>query len=64
MDILNPERLEPHILVGIMNERLRLNCDGLETLSEDLGMPLKQIERAMKQIHYHYQLENNQFKPD
>ena len=64
MDIPHPERLEPHILVSIMNERLRLNCDGLETLSEDLGMPLKQIERAMKQIHYHYQIENNQFKPD
>lgn len=64
MDILHPEMLEPHILVGIMNERLRLGCSGLERLSEDLGLPVKQMERMMRQIHYHYQIENNQFKPD
>ncbi len=64
MEIIHPERLEPHILVSIMNERLRLNCSGLVQLSDDLDLPIKQMERMMKQIHYHYQIENNQFKPD
>ena len=64
MEINHPERLEPHILLGIANERLRLGCSNLEQLSDDLNLPLKQLERAMKQIHYHYQVENNQFTPD
>ena len=64
MEISHPERLEPHILVSIMNERLRLNCNGLERLSDDLDLPIKQMERLMRQIHYHYQVENNQFIPD
>ena len=64
MEISHPERLEPHILVSIMNERLRLGCDGLAPLSEDLGLPVKQIERMMRQIHYHYQVKNNLFIPD
>lgn len=64
MEINHPERLEPHILLGIANERLRLGCNNLEQLSDDLNLPLKQLERSMKQIHYHYQIENNQFTAD
>lgn len=64
MEIVHPERLEPHILLSIANERLRLGCKDLSQLSDDLNMPVKQLERLMKQIHYHYQIENNQFTHD
>ena len=64
MELYHPERLEPHILLGIANERLRHNCKNLKQLSDDLDVPVKQLERLMKQIHYHYQIENNQFTRD
>ncbi|KEQ18353.1 DUF4250 domain-containing protein [Endozoicomonas numazuensis] len=64
MEIEHAEKLEPHILLSIANERLRLSCKNLEQLSDDLDLPIKQIERMMKQIHYHYQIENNQFTHD
>jgi hypothetical protein len=64
MEITHPEKLEPHILLSIANERLRLGCKSLEQLSDDLNLPVQQIERLMKQIHYHYQIENNQFTHD
>ena len=64
MEIQHPERLEPHILLSIVNERLRLGCKNLKEVSDDLDVPVNQLERLMKQIHYHYQLKNNQFTHD
>ncbi len=64
MEIVHPERLGPHILLGIVNEKLRLGCNSLEQLSDDLGISKKEIEQRMNRIHFHYQSLNNQFKPD
>ena len=64
MEIAHPERLNPHILLGIVNEKLRLGCDSLEQLSDDLGLSRQDIETCMHKIHFHYQPLNNQFKQD
>ena len=33
MELNHPERLEPHILLGIANERLRHDCKNLQHLT-------------------------------
>lgn len=52
MDISTLQRLDANILLGIINEKLRLECDGLEEL----------LAVRLGQIGYHYDPLSNQFK--
>ena len=64
MEIPHPKQLDPHILLGIVNEKLRIDCHNLNQLSDDLGLSVKEIEQCLHKIHFHYQSMNNQFRPD
>ncbi|MCF7743654.1 DUF4250 domain-containing protein [Aeromonas veronii] len=62
MDISTLQRLDANILLGIINEKLRLECDGLEELLAYYDMSEEQLAGHLDQIGYHYDPLSNQFK--
>ncbi|WP_033137252.1 DUF4250 domain-containing protein [Aeromonas finlandensis] len=62
MDINTLQRLDANILLGIINEKLRLECDGLEELLAYYDMREEQLAGRLDQIGYHYDPLSNQFK--
>ncbi|MFE8712926.1 DUF4250 domain-containing protein [Aeromonas allosaccharophila] len=62
MDISTLQRLDASILLGIINEKLRLECDGLEELLAYYDMSEEQLAGRLDQIGYHYDPLSNQFK--
>ncbi|PKQ79202.1 DUF4250 domain-containing protein [Aeromonas sobria] len=62
MDISTLQRLDANILLGIINEKLRLECDGLEELLAYYDMSEAQLAGRLDQIGYHYDPVSNQFK--
>ena len=62
MDISTVQRLDASILLGIINEKLRLECDGLEELLAYYDMSEEQLAGRLDQIGYHYDPLSNQFK--
>ncbi|AEB49685.1 MULTISPECIES: DUF4250 domain-containing protein [Aeromonas] len=62
MDISTLQRLDANILLGIINEKLRLECDGLEELLAYYDMSEEQLAGRLDQIGYHYDPLSNQFK--
>lgn len=64
MELEHPEQLNPFILLGIVNEKLRLSCDSLEQLADEIDMSQQSIKRQLHKIRFHYQPLNNQFVHD
>ena len=64
MELEHPEKLNPFILLGIVNEKLRLGCNSLEQLADEMDMSQQNIERQLHKIRFHYQPVNNQFIHD
>lgn len=62
MDISTLQRLDANILLGIINEKLSLECDGLEELLAYYDMSEEQLAGRLDQIGYHYDPLSNQFK--
>ena len=62
MDISTLQRLDANILLGIINEKQRLECDGLEELLAYYDMSEEQLAGRLDQIGYHYDPLSNQFK--
>ncbi|MCJ8234733.1 DUF4250 domain-containing protein [Aeromonas veronii] len=62
MDISTLQCLDANILLGIINEKLRLECDGLEELLAYYNMSEEQLAGRLDQIGYHYDPLSNQFK--
>ncbi|ANB69339.1 DUF4250 domain-containing protein [Aeromonas veronii] len=62
MDISTLQCLDANILLGIINEKLRLECDGLEELLAYYDMSEEQLAGRLDQIGYHYDPLSNQFK--
>ena len=54
MDVSTLQRLDANILLGIINEKLRLECDGLEELLAYYDMTEDQLATRLQQIGYHY----------
>lgn len=50
MDISTLQRLDANILLGIINEKLRLECDGLEELLAYYDMSEEQLAGRLDQI--------------
>lgn len=64
MQLEHPEQLNPFILLGIVNEKLRLGCSSLEQLADEMDMSKQSIEHELHKIRFHYQPLNNQFVHD
>ncbi|GDY25219.1 hypothetical protein AHAT_11090 [Agarivorans sp. Toyoura001] len=62
MDASYMLNLEANILLGIVNEKLRLECDSLEDLALTFGLEERSLARRLETIGYHYNAISNQFK--
>ncbi|WP_067581538.1 DUF4250 domain-containing protein [Endozoicomonas ascidiicola] len=64
MELQHPEQLSPFVLLSIVNEKLRLTCDSLDQLEDEMEMSVQSIEEKLHKIQFHYQNMNNQFVHD
>ncbi|RKF14247.1 DUF4250 domain-containing protein [Alginatibacterium sediminis] len=62
MDAGNLLRLDPNIVLGIVNEKLRLECFSLDELTSMFGIQDRQLETKLELIGYRYDVISNQFK--
>ncbi len=62
MDLGNMDRIDPNVLLGIINEKLRLQCQTLDDLFYEIDMPQSALLERMDSIGYHYDPLSNQFK--
>lgn len=60
--MLNLE-MDPYVLIGIVNMKLRDYDDSLDALEDDLNVDIDVLKEKMKMIGYAYNKETNQFKP-
>jgi len=63
MDLSDYKRMDTNILLGIVNEKLRLECDNLDDLVATFNFSKHDLDQKMAQIGYHYDPLTNQFKP-
>lgn len=54
--------LDAHIVLGIVNEKLRLECHDMEDLLAYYGGQDSQLTARLAEIGYHYDPLSNQFK--
>ncbi|MGI2260086.1 DUF4250 domain-containing protein [Shewanella sp. GXUN23E] len=62
MEIHHPERLDAAILLGIVNEKLRLSCPDKLSLHYELNMSAQELDSKLDQLGYHYDAATNQYK--
>ncbi|MBM7455891.1 hypothetical protein HNR62_001770 [Oceanisphaera litoralis] len=63
MDRTLLERMDNHMVLSILNEKLRLECDSLSALISRYELDSGQLMARMSQIGYRYDPNSNQFKP-
>lgn len=64
MDATQLEHMDSHMALGIINEKLRLECDSLASLLALYDLDGERLNARMSQIGYHYDVSSNQFKPN
>jgi len=64
MDMTRCIKMDPNILLGIANDKLRHECHSLHSLAAMMDVEEQQIENRLSEIGFHYEVELNQFKPD
>ncbi|OIQ26648.1 DUF4250 domain-containing protein [uncultured Vibrio sp.] len=62
MDLSNVTRLDSVILLGIVNEKLRLECDSFEDLISMYEMDVESLIGKLDVLGYQYDPLTNQFK--
>ncbi|MFY2508357.1 DUF4250 domain-containing protein [Vibrio pectenicida] len=62
MDLSNVTRLDSNILLGIVNEKLRLECGSFEELVVMYEMDTAVVTNKLDNLGYHYDPLTNQFK--
>lgn len=62
MDLSNVDRLDSIILLGIVNEKLRLECDSFDDLISTYEMDVEQVIVKLDVLGYQYDPLTNQFK--
>ncbi|QYJ84759.1 DUF4250 domain-containing protein [Shewanella mesophila] len=55
-------RLSGDILVGIVNEQLRLNCNDRQALFYQLDIPSKVLEQKLSAAGFRYDPLSNQYR--
>jgi len=64
MEIKHLLNMDGEIVFGIINERLRIECDSLDELSHRYNLDTEAIIEKLKSVGYHYDPKTNQFKAD
>jgi hypothetical protein len=62
MDLSNFKRLDSNILLGIVNEKLRLECDSVEDLASMYEIDSDLLADKLSGEGFHYDPLTNQFK--
>ncbi|ANW23303.1 hypothetical protein BA953_03260 [Vibrio coralliilyticus] len=62
MDLSNVGRLDSVILLGIVNEKLRLECNSFEELVTMYEMDVEMVIGKLDVLGYQYDPLTNQFK--
>ncbi|WP_339388765.1 DUF4250 domain-containing protein [Vibrio caribbeanicus] len=63
MDLSNAEAIDSFILLSILNEKLRIECDSLEELTQTYEMDVSHVIDKLSVVGYQYDPLTNQFKP-
>lgn len=64
MEISRCMQMDTNILLGIVNDRLRHECQGLKNLAAMLDVEQQQLENKFAESGFHYEAGQNQFRPD
>lgn len=62
MDLSNIKNLDSAILLGIVNEKLRLECESFQELVSMYEMDVDTLVRKLQGLGYQYDPLTNQFK--
>ncbi|MFO6423802.1 DUF4250 domain-containing protein [Motilimonas sp. KMU-193] len=62
MDLSRFHSMDSHILLSIVNEQLRIECEDLEDLVGQFDIPREGLEDKLLTIGYQYDFLTNQFK--
>ncbi|MDF9398725.1 DUF4250 domain-containing protein [Vibrio sp. 1180_3] len=62
MDLSNVSRFDSVILLGIVNEKLRLECNSFEELASMYEMDVEGVIGKLDVLGYQYDPLTNQFK--
>lgn len=62
MDLSNVRNFDSVILLGIINEKLRLECDSLDELISTYEMDIEHLVGKLDVLGYQYDPLTNQFK--
>ena len=63
MDKTQLETMDSFMVLSILNEKLRLECDSLNTLIAQFELDTRWLISSMNLIGYQYDAISNQFKP-
>lgn len=62
MNLSNYLKMDPHLLVGLLNTELRNHCDSLDDLVKTHHLDTDVLVAKMAAAGYTYQTEINQFR--
>jgi hypothetical protein len=62
MDWENFEKMDPHMLVGVVNTEIRNNCGSIEELCIVHGIEQEAITEKLNKAGYQYREELRQFR--
>ncbi|WP_299020238.1 DUF4250 domain-containing protein [uncultured Photobacterium sp.] len=62
MEICNLLKMDGNIVLGIINEKLRLECDTIEELVSRYELDSDELNNKMEELGYRYDPITNQFK--
>lgn len=62
MDLSNLKRWDSNILLGIVNEKLRLECDSIEELASVYEIDSNLLADKLGDVGFRYDPLTNQFK--
>ena len=62
VNLSNYQKMDPHLLVGLLNTELRNHCDSLDDLVKTHHLDTDTLVEKMAAAEYIYQTEINQFR--
>ncbi|WP_035608254.1 DUF4250 domain-containing protein [Haloferula sp. BvORR071] len=62
MDLSRYRKMDPNLLLGLVNTELRNHCDSLEDLVKTHGLDEKELVKVLGKAGYTYQAGQNQFR--
>jgi hypothetical protein len=62
VDLSTYLRMDPHLLLGLLNTELRNHCNSLDDLVKTHGLDARKLKDRMAKAGYEYQPAQNQFR--